>query len=1159
MRFTGRRRYWLSLLLCTCMLGQISLYTARANDRSADIIGSSYLLVPNIITPAGLSGKGQMVGIADSGLDKGSMTDIHPDLQTEPGAVPKVILQSYTDRVSADDPTGHGTFMAATIAGTGKASEGKYQGIAPGANLYFQSLLDASNSLKIPDDISYLFTPAYSAGVRIHVDGWGGGSNNYSTSTADIDQFIYRHADFLPVFAAGNSGPASGTLTTQANSKNALVVGSSQVPRPAFDPQSNFADQAAESSSLGPAGDGRIKPDLLVPGSALISACSSLVESNFAANSYYTRMGGSSMAAAVTGGALALLREQLSSQFNVADPSSALLKALLINGARSLTGDISQQGYGILDSAGTALALKEGTFKFVDAGPRIETGDTVKYKLQVSDPSMPLKVTLAWVDPPGSTGSARSLVNNLDLVVQDPDGKLYYGNDFNRQSKVDLSNNVEQVAIKVPEAGEYTILVQAGKINYGTGQDFALVYGQSLKTGVITSSVNNSLLLEDGTDVIPGNRQLYQFVDRQPVDSGAEIQVGSEIYLSPSAAYIFGTTWQTGGIQALSTADGDLLLEMNRQVREGGYYLDPEAGSADGSITVNGLPVPSIVDIPAGSEVKADINPFLQTIWKLEAFNQTVSGFVDHVDSEARELTLLNNSNTYKLAPWAAISYRDQILDCAARDTPYGSVQTNALENLLPGTKVTMQVSSASGIVQALTLTRSIAIGRVTGVSAGESKIVLDTGKTYQFFPGTCIYRDQEISAINDIQTGDQVIAVLLPDSSAVIQVQVFSNVIYGRVVYSNTAKRTIYLLDSNNRSHMYSFDSQTEVFGYGIPLEAESISAGSWVRVICDPTDTAAWRIDLAEILEETEKTVVSIDYLHHTLQMNDGSEYLYNTATRISKGGYNMDITDVLTGETVELTTLLAASPWPPLLAGVEVNVPADVDPPQLNITARSLNGVLVIQGNTSANIVYLYRQDGSRERIEVADGHFNHLYKLLDNETNLTAVALDTNSGAMRDESINVGAFSSETTPVIFNDISGNWAEQYIVKLAQKNAVKGYEDGGFHPDQTVTRAELMVIIAQLENLDLALIPDRYYFNDYPDIPWWARKAVTAARLEGWICGYPDGSFRPNRVVTRSELAIIYAHLSGESLVNLFPGETLQPDRAVTRAEIASVLARL
>jgi subtilisin family serine protease len=237
------------------------------------------------------------------------MTDIHPDLQSEPGVMPKVVmLQSFAGRDTAYDPTGHGTHMAATIAGSGKASNGRYQGIAPGASLYFQALLNKANQLQLPDNLEDLFSPAYSAGVRVHVNGWGSGSNTYGNNSAQIDDFVYRYYDFLPVFAAGNSGPISSSLTSEANSKNVLTVGSSQVPRPAFSPEACYADQIADSSSRGPAGDGRIKPELLAPGSAVISACSSLATSNFSANTAYTRMGGSSMAAAVTGGAVALLR-----------------------------------------------------------------------------------------------------------------------------------------------------------------------------------------------------------------------------------------------------------------------------------------------------------------------------------------------------------------------------------------------------------------------------------------------------------------------------------------------------------------------------------------------------------------------------------------------------------------------------------------------------------------------------------------------------------------------------------------------------------------------------------------------------------------------------------------------------------------------------------
>ena len=89
------------------------------------------------------------------------------------------------------------------------------------------------------------------------------------------------------------------------------------------------------------------KPELLAPGSAVISACSSLSDSNFTANEMYTFMGGSSMATAITGGAIALLREYLDNKLQMENPSAALIKALLVNGARAFAdGPSTSLGFG---------------------------------------------------------------------------------------------------------------------------------------------------------------------------------------------------------------------------------------------------------------------------------------------------------------------------------------------------------------------------------------------------------------------------------------------------------------------------------------------------------------------------------------------------------------------------------------------------------------------------------------------------------------------------------------------------------------------------------------------------------------------------------------------------------------------------------------------
>jgi subtilisin family serine protease len=111
------------------------------NDRAGAITGAAAVNAPGFVVPGGLTGAGQIVALADSGLDTGDINDLHPDLQSTPGQMPKVVmLKSWAGRAIPDDPDGHGTHMAASIAGTGAASGGKFRGVAPGASIYFQGL-----------------------------------------------------------------------------------------------------------------------------------------------------------------------------------------------------------------------------------------------------------------------------------------------------------------------------------------------------------------------------------------------------------------------------------------------------------------------------------------------------------------------------------------------------------------------------------------------------------------------------------------------------------------------------------------------------------------------------------------------------------------------------------------------------------------------------------------------------------------------------------------------------------------------------------------------------------------------------------------------------------------------------------------------------------
>ncbi len=1154
-----RRQVFLSLVLCFLIFGQLLPPAVQANDRSADIIGSRPLTAEDIITAAGLTGRGQIVGLADSGLDDGSMSDIHPDLANPTGsqAIPKIMLQSYTNRALADDPNGHGTFMAATIAGTGAASQGKYRGIAPGASLYFQALLDRNGNIDIPEDAADLFLPAYQAGVRVHVNGWGNGGG-YSAGAAQIDKFVYQHPTFLPIFSAGNSGPDRGTLTSQANSKNALVIGSSQVPRPAFDPEARFADQVAASSSRGPTPDGRIKPDLLAPGSALISACSSLTESNFAANPLYTRMGGSSMAAAVTGGALTLLREQLHFQKGMAEPSAALMKALLINGARKRSGESAQEGFGVLDLATTSLALKEDTFKLVDHSTRMKQGERNQYKLIVTDPTMPVRITLAWTDPTGKAGGGASLINDLNLSVQDAHGRVYHGNDSDHRQVADTVNNVEQVSITVPERGEYTIVVDAADINSGSGQDYALVYGQVLCTGIVQAVDGKHLTLEGDSHLDLSNRVVQQVQNGKAVATGDTVEVGSDIYYNSSRAFIFADTWEATGVQALDTAEGSMILEMNDSVREGGYYIDSRIQDQTGSIMVNGVPSRGIASLPTGIGLRASVNPALQTLWKLQAQSQEVTGYISEVDADDLEIKLLNNDQTYTLSRYSAISYRDKTIDGTLQDAPYSTVDQSVLDYLLPGTAVTLHVTPGTGNVNALFLQRSLIVGRVIYVDESSNLIRLDSGRSYSVFPGSAIYRNKEDVKLGDLQAGDLIKAQLMADALTIIQINASSQVTYGRVSYLSAKHKTLYQIDSRGLSRSFTLTAQTKVFGMDFTLEPSGLVPGDWVRIIGDPNSKEAWRIDVAEIGEDQTKTLMTVDQTRNTIHMADGSIYKYGPSTRVSRGGYIMGIEDLIPGEPVQIATLTAPAPWTQVLGGVEATVPTSVAAPEINISAQNFDGVLVIRGFTIAERVYIYRQDGSRERIDAVNGNFERIFNLLDKEKSITVVALDTDTGAMRDVAVDITPYQSGSQVPVFTDIYGHWAETFITKLAANRIVKGYEDGTFRPNHNITRAELMVLLAQQQGIATAANQTTDFADDR-DIPWWARSAVAAAAKAGWTNGYADGTFRPYQPVTRRELSMVSSHLQAEGLVNLFPGETLQPERLVTRAEVAAMLARL
>ncbi|WP_314586514.1 S-layer homology domain-containing protein [Paenibacillus terrigena] len=121
-------------------------------------------------------------------------------------------------------------------------------------------------------------------------------------------------------------------------------------------------------------------------------------------------------------------------------------------------------------------------------------------------------------------------------------------------------------------------------------------------------------------------------------------------------------------------------------------------------------------------------------------------------------------------------------------------------------------------------------------------------------------------------------------------------------------------------------------------------------------------------------------------------------------------------------------------------------------------------------------------------------------------------------------------TETT-VTFSDISGHWAEANIKQAVSGGIVTGYPNGTFMPDKTVTRAEFAVML--MNTLKLQEAGTTLTFTDTAKIGSWAQSAVTQAVQAGIIKGYKDGTFRPETVITRTEMAAMLANALGQSSV--------------------------
>jgi len=160
--------------------------------------------VTPVWTNYGINGARQLVAVADTGLDSGNLTTLHPDFTN-------CVQATYALGRPGDwsDTHGHGTHVCGSVLGNGSASDGLYCGVAWGARLVMQSVLDSGNRLGgIPADLNDLFLPAYTNGARVHSNSWGAPEFGvYNTDCYNADKFIWDHPDMLGIVRSRQRRP----------------------------------------------------------------------------------------------------------------------------------------------------------------------------------------------------------------------------------------------------------------------------------------------------------------------------------------------------------------------------------------------------------------------------------------------------------------------------------------------------------------------------------------------------------------------------------------------------------------------------------------------------------------------------------------------------------------------------------------------------------------------------------------------------------------------------------------------------------------------------------------------------------------------------------------------------------------------------------------
>ena len=455
--------------------------------------------VLNSILPGGfgLKGAGVTVGVGDGG-ELGDHIDFDD----------RIINHANGSYSSFGD---HGDHVTGIIGGSGHINE-RHRGIAPLSTIITQktSLITYYSQDYWDDHQMVLTNNSYGTSFLCSANG----AYNYTSQTLDAQ--LRDLPKMLHVFAAGNSGTKTcdpypkgyrTVLRYYQSAKNVLTVGN-------VDENMNLS----AGSSRGPVEDGRLKPEICGIGTNVYSTGR---EFN------YRKKSGSSMASPAVVGTLALMNEAYRQANDDEIPDGALMKAIACNTAQDLgnPGPDYFHGFGLINGRRAVEVINQGNY----ATDTISQGISQEETITVTPGQEQLNILLYWPDKEADLNASKALVNDLDLVVLDPNGNPVLPWVLNptpsevdqpAQRGIDTLNNIEQVTIAQPIPGIYTVVVS------GT-----MVPTANQKYYITHEIISNNVTLTypfGGEHLVPGEKERIRWEASSSNTTNFEIEYSTD-------------------------------------------------------------------------------------------------------------------------------------------------------------------------------------------------------------------------------------------------------------------------------------------------------------------------------------------------------------------------------------------------------------------------------------------------------------------------------------------------------------------------------------------------------------------------------------------------------------------------------------------------------